>query len=66
MKFWKSLFGDILTVGTCYFCYKYAGFELAIIITLGLILSNLIKLNYKPKIKPPAKFYTTNTRKFKP
>ena len=65
MKFWQSLLGDILTVGSFYFCYKYAGFEFAIIVALGLILSNLIKLNYKPKIKPPTQVYSKNMKRIK-
>ena len=65
MNFWKSLLIDILYVGTAFFSYTYTGFEFTIIIALGLILSNIIKLSYKPKSKPPVSIYTKNTKRFK-
>lgn len=65
MKFWQSLLSDIIGVSLSYCFYKFGGFELSIILLLGLILSNVIKLNYKPKAKPPMQVYSSNKRRIR-
>lgn len=57
MPFWKKLLIDIIFIALYYAIYKFAGFELTVIIALGQIMSNLVQKEYHKKPQLPKQVY---------